>query len=359
MTARPRSRSGASESPCVIRIHYDAGPGRRITLRGSKPPLSWDRGLEATWTPGNVWTYVWPRASDELEFKPLLDDTAWSVGGNYRLRGGTSLDVYPFFGPPEGTLEKVHDFYSPQLDNRRTLVISLPPSYAQNPGKRYPVLYMHDGQNVFEDSTSFTGVSWRADKTSHSLLAHGLMDEILIVGVSNAGQRRVYEYTPGPDSDRTGGADRYGRFLIDTVKPWVDGHYRTLPGREDTALMGSSLGGLVSFYLGWRHPQVFSKVACLSSSFMWNGMDMIHQVRTAPERAPVKFYIDAGTHRDPLTPTKLMREALEARGYVHGEDMYYFEHRGGVHHESSWAERLHIPLRYLFPWESSAGRSTR
>jgi predicted alpha/beta superfamily hydrolase len=336
----------------VIRIHYDAGFGRRITLRGSKPPLSWDTGLEATWTPGNVWTYVWPKASGVLEFKPLLDDTAWSVGGNYRFRAGSSVDVYPFFGPPVGTLEKVHEFYSPQLDNRRTLVISLPPSYAENSLKRYPVLYMHDGQNAFEDSTSFAGVSWGADRTSHGLVAQGRMDEIIIVGVYNTGARRVYEYTPGEDSGRTGGADRYGRFLIDTVKPWVDGRYRTLPGREDTALMGSSLGGLVSFYLGWRYPGVFSKVACLSSSFMWNGMDLVRQVETSPERAPVKFYIDAGTSRDPLTPTQRMKEALQSRGYVHREDMYYYEHKGGRHHESSWAKRVHLPLRYLFPFSS-------
>lgn len=337
----------------VIRVHYDAGFGRRITLRGSKQPLSWDAGLEATWTPGNVWTYVWPKARGVLEFKPLLDDTTWSVGGNYRLRAGSSVDVYPFFGPPVGTLEKEHEFHSPQLGNRRTLIIALPPSYAENPLKRYPVLYMHDGQNAFEDSTSFTGVSWGADRTSHSLVAQGLMEEIIIVGVSNTGQRRVYEYTPGPDTGRTGGSDLYGRFLIDTVKPWIDGRYRTLPGREHTALMGSSLGGLVSFYLGRRYHPVFSKVACLSSSFMWNGLDLVRQVETSPERVPVKFYIDAGTNRDPLKPTQLMKEALRARGYVHGEDMYYYEHKGGQHHESSWAARVHIPLSYLFPWESS------
>jgi predicted alpha/beta superfamily hydrolase len=350
-------RKGASkpQGSSIIRIHYDAGWGRRISLRGSAPPLSWSTGLEATWGQGHIWTYVWPRASGVLEFKPLLDDRGWSVGGNYQLRAGTTVDVYPFFGPPVGTLRKVHDFHSPQLDNRRTLAISLPPSYAENPHKRYPVLYMHDGQNAFEDSTSFTGVSWGADRTSHSLVAQGLKDEIIIVGVSNVGTGRVFEYTPGPPSGRTGGADLYGRFLIETVKPWVDSQFRTLPGREDTALMGSSLGGLVSFYLGMRHPDVFSKVACLSSSFMWNGMDLVRQMETAPKKVPVKFYIDAGTNRDPLTPTQHMKEVLKARGYVQGKDLYYHAHKGGKHHESSWAARVHLPLRYLFPWQSSGG----
>lgn len=349
-------RSGNGDS--VIRVHYDAGWGRRITLRGSKQPLAWSTGLEATWTQGHIWTYVWPKSSGVLEFKPLLDDRAWSVGGNYHLRAGSTVDVYPFFGPPVGILHKVHDFHSPQLDNRRTLVISLPPSYEENPLKRYPVLYMHDGQNAFEDATSFTGVSWGADRTSHSLVAQGLMDEVIIVGVYNTGNARVFEYTPGPPNGRMGGADLYGRFLIETVKPWVDEHYRTLPGREDTALMGSSLGGLVSFYLGRRRPDVFSKVACLSSSFMWNGSELIREVATSPERVPVKFYIDAGTRRDPLTPTQHMKEALESRGYVQGKDLSYYEHKGGQHHESSWAERVHRPLSYLFPWESSGGRAT-
>jgi predicted alpha/beta superfamily hydrolase len=341
----------APQRTSLIRVHYDAGWGHRITLRGSKAPLSWHAGREATWTEGNVWNYLWTGSSGVLQFKPLLDDTAWAVGGNYRLEAGSTVEVYPFFGAPVGSLDKVHGFHSPQLGNQRTLVISLPPSYSENPLKRYPVLYMHDGQNAFEDATSFAGVSWGADRTAHSLAARGLMEEVIIVGVSNSGPGRVFEYTPGPPSGRTGGADLYGSFLADTVKPWVDGRYRTLPGREDTALMGSSLGGLVSFYLGMSRPDVFSKVACLSSSFMWNGMDLIRRIETSPHKAPVKFYIDAGTTRDPLMPTQRMKQALESRGYVQGEDLGYYEHKGGRHHESSWAARVHRPLKYLFPWQ--------
>ncbi|WP_224369465.1 alpha/beta hydrolase [Hyalangium versicolor] len=343
-------------SESIIRIHYDAGWGRRITVRGSTSPLTWSTGQDAQGVQEHVWTYVWRKSARRLEFKPLLDDHGWSVGGNYRFQEGSTVDVFPFFGPPVGTLRKEHDFYSPQLDNRRTLVISLPPSYEENRQKRYPVLYMHDGQNAFEDSASFAGVSWGADRTSHSLVTQGLMDEVIIVGVYNVGPSRLFEYTPGHPNGRTGGADLYGRFLVETVKPWVDSHFRTLPGREDTALMGSSLGGLVSFYLGMRYPGVFSKVACLSSSFMWNGMDLVRQMEAAPEKVPVKFYIDAGTNRDPLTPTKHMRDVLKARGYEQGKDLYYYEDKGGRHHEASWAARVHIPLRYLFPWQSTGGR---
>ncbi|HYI01129.1 alpha/beta hydrolase [Hyalangium sp.] len=348
----PRSRPAVEGTP--IRVHYDAGWGNHLTLRGNKPPFDWSTGVPAIGAEGNVWTFVWPRSSGVLQLKPLLNDRGWSIGGNYRLEAGAPVDIYPFFSPVGGTLHKVHDFHSPQLDNSRTLIISLPPSYAENPLKRYPVLYMHDGQNVFEDATSFTGVSWGVDRTRDSLVVQGLMDEIIVVGISNMGTRRGYEYTAGPASERGGGADSYGRFLVETVKPWVDRQYRTLPGREDTALMGSSLGGLISFYLGTRYPHVFSKVACLSSAFGWNGVDLVSEVERWREPLAVKFYIDAGTHRDPRIPTLRMKEALEAQGYVQGEGMYHYEDKGGRHTEASWAARVHRPLRYLFPWQSAS-----
>ncbi|MFL5349530.1 MAG: alpha/beta hydrolase [Hyalangium sp.] len=353
-TSSKSKRQQEQEQGTVIRVHYDADKGRRITLRGSELPLSWSTGQEATWSQGHIWTYVWPETSGVLEFKPLLDDESWSVGGNYRVEAGSTVDIFPFFGAQDGTLHKEHDFHSPQLGNRRSLIISLPASYSENPLKRYPVLYMHDGQNVFEDSTSFTGVAWRVDQTSRALAAQGLMDELIVVGVANTGSSRAYEYTPGPASDRGGGADLYGRFLVDTVKPWVDARYRTLTGPEDTALMGSSLGGLISFYLGMRHPEAFSKVACLSSAFGWNGLDLVNEVRTTREQLPAKCYLDAGTNRDPITPTRRMRQALEERGYVHGKNLFYFEDEGGRHTEASWAARVHLPLQFLFPWQSAS-----
>jgi predicted alpha/beta superfamily hydrolase len=118
--------------------------------------------------------------------------------------------------------------------------------------------------------------------------------------------------------------------------------------------MGSSLGGLISFYLGTRHPDVFSKVACLSSTFGWSGVDLVSEVEAWKQPVPVKFYIDAGTNRDPRTPTQRMKQALEAKGYVQGEGMYHHEEKGGRHTEASWAARVHLPLRYLFPWQSAS-----
>src|SRR6185503_15229797 len=117
-------------------------------------------GQSATWTAGNVWVYSWPDSTGDVDLKPLIDDATWSTGGNYHVRVGATLDVYPFFGPSVGRLQKVYNFYSPQLNNSRTIIVYLPPSYYENTAKRYPVLYMHDGQNVFEASTSLGGVEW-------------------------------------------------------------------------------------------------------------------------------------------------------------------------------------------------------
>ena len=337
-----------------VRIFYDVGWGNRVTVRGDKAPLSWTAGAAATWTTGNAWTYSWPDSAGDVQVKPLINDATWSIGANYRVKAGTTLDIYPYFQARSGTLQKVNGFASPQLGNSRTLAIWLPPSYAQNPLKRYPVLYMHDGQNLFEASSSFGGVEWRVDETATDLMNRGVMDEVIVVGVYNTGANRIYEYTPCCDPDYGGGgADLYEAFLLQTVKPYVDRTYRTLPASRNTALMGSSLGGLVSFYIGRRHPEVFGKLGGMSSSFWWNDSMLTRQVEAATQKVPVQIYIDAGTNSDGLADTTRMRDALAADGYVQGVDLDYYVAQGGSHSEASWAARLSIPLSWLFPWQST------
>ncbi|HLL51918.1 MAG TPA: alpha/beta hydrolase-fold protein [Myxococcaceae bacterium] len=345
---------GGAASATTIRVHYDVGWGNRITIRGNKAPLSWTTGVNATWTTGNAWTYSIADSAGDVEFKPLVNDTRWSTGANYRVKAGATVDVYPFFGPAQGTLRRVDNFYSPQLNNSRSLIIYLPPSYAENPLKRYPVLYMHDGQNLFDPSTSFGGVEWRVDETANAQIGGGHMDEVIVVGVYNAGGNRIYEYTPCCDPQYGGGgANQYEAFLLNTVKPYVDQTYRTLTTRENTAMMGSSLGGLVTFYIGWRNPAVFAKTASLSSSFWWNNRSMVSTVANAPAKVPARFYIDAGTNGDGLADTTAMRDALVSKRYVQGNDLNYYVADGANHSESAWAARLHIPLRWLFPWGST------
>ncbi|UUZ57297.1 hypothetical protein LP419_27405 [Massilia sp. H-1] len=164
----------------------------------------------------------------------------------------------------------VPDFASPQLGNSRQLRIYLPPSYDENPAKRYPVLYMHDGQNLFDAKTAAYGAEWGIDETANHLIASGVMDEVIVVGIDNTPDR-FKEYTPCCDPKHGGGKiDAYQAFITDTVKPYIDKTLRTLPGRENTAIMGSSLGGIASVVIAQKRPDVFSKAGGVSSSFWWN-----------------------------------------------------------------------------------------
>jgi predicted alpha/beta superfamily hydrolase len=347
---------GAASSAVLastVRVHYDTGFGNRITVRGSAAPLSWTSGANATWTTGNIWTYSWPDSAGDVDIKPLVNDATWSTGANYRVKAGTTLDIYPFFSPATGTVTTLGSIYSPQLNNNRSLRIYLPPSYYKNSAKRYPVLYMHDGQNLFSASTAFGGVEWGVDETINRLVGTGAMDEVIVVGIDNT-SGRISEYTPCCDAQYGGGKiDQYESFIVNTVMPFINQSYRTLPGSNNTALMGSSLGGLASFYIARRNPAVFSKSGGMSSSFWWNNRAVINTVVAAVGKVPGKFYIDAGTNNDGLADTTAMRDAMLADGYVQGADLYYYAAQGASHNETSWAARVELPLKYLFPWGST------
>jgi predicted alpha/beta superfamily hydrolase len=335
----------------TVRVHYPAGK-EGIQIRGDKGPMSWERGVPATPDGGplNVWTYTWPDALGAVTMKPTLGEDKVSVGGVYKLAAGATLDIYPFFGTPFGKVVIVKDFASPQLNNKRALRIYLPPSYDENPAKRYPVLYMHDGQNLFDPKTASFGVAWDVGKTINHLVALGSMDEVIVVGIDNTPDR-IPEYTPCCDPKYGGGKlDAYAHFIVDTVKPWVDRSYRTLPGKDGTAIMGSSLGGIASVYIAERYPQVFSKAGGMSSSFWWNQGALVSGL---PERVPVKFYLDAGTQDDGLEDSSKMRDAMLAKGWRDGTDLMFYKAEGGRHNETSWAARVDRPLVWFFPWGST------
>jgi predicted alpha/beta superfamily hydrolase len=344
----------AASGTTTVRVHYDTGFGNRIAIRGSAAPLSWSAGRDATWTSGNVWVASWSSSAGDLDIKPLINDTAWSIGANYRVRAGATVDLYPFFHASAGSLSPVPGFASPQLGNSRTLMVYLPPSYGENRVKRYPVLYMHDGQNLFDASTSAFGTEWQVDENIDTLVAAGRMDEVIVIGVYNTANR-IWEYTPCCDPGfGGGGADTYERFLIDSVKPFIDHSFRTLPGKDTTAIMGSSLGGLVSFYIARRNPAVFGKAGCMSSSFWWNSQALTAAVEQSTDHLPVAIYLDAGTENDGLPETTRMDRALLADGYAQGRDLDFVTAQGGSHNEASWAARVATPLTWLFPWQSTA-----
>ncbi|MBV7537080.1 esterase [Duganella sp. sic0402] len=224
----------------------------------------------------------------------------------------------------------------------RKLRIYLPPGYEDQPQQRYPVLYMHDGQNLFDPKTAAFGAAWKMGANLDKLIASGAIQPIIVVGIDNAGAQRVDEYTPCCDKQYGGGKlDAYAAFIVDTVKPWADANLRTLKDREHTAIMGSSLGGIASVYIAQKYPQVFSMAGGVSSSFWWNEQMFIRQL---PEAPPVKFYIDAGTDNDGLEDTRKMRDAMKAKGY----QLYYHEAEGGAHNEKSWAARVQLPLIWFF-----------
>lgn len=246
---------------------------------------------------------------------------------------------------PRGEVRIVENFASPQLGNSRALRIYLPPGYAAHPRQRYPVLYMHDGQNLFDAGTAAYGVEWGIDETVDRLIAEGKMEEIIVVGIDNSPER-IAEYTPCCDPKHGGGKlDAYGRFIVDTVKPYIDRTLRTRTDAASTAIMGSSLGGIASVQIAQRYPAVFSKAGGVSSSFWWNDGALVRQ--PAP-RVPVKFYLDAGSDSDGLPQTQAMRDAMLAQGYREGKDLYYYAAEGGSHNEKSWAARVHLPLTWFF-----------
>ncbi|MFE5549113.1 alpha/beta hydrolase [Streptomyces sp. NPDC056534] len=343
--------AAASPEPLRIYAHYDTGWGNGLSIRGSAAPLSWTSGRPMTWSSGNVWMWEAPSALRSFEFKVLLNDSSWSTGANYKvtLDAARAIHIYPFFGPPKGRTVTVSGFYSPQLGNQRDITVYLPPSYNENQAKRYPVLYMHDGQNLFDAGTAFGGLEWRVDETLDQLVRLGRAREAIVVGIGNTADR-IDEYTPTSDPDYGGGnADSYLDFVQHTLQPYINAHYRTLTGAQDTLMMGSSLGGLLSCYAGWTRSTVYGAVGCMSSSFWWNSEWFTRTVEAYQGKQSERFYVDSGGNADGAVQTARFRDALISDGHISGVDLMSVHDPSGTHDESSWARRLPTSLEYLLP----------
>ncbi len=260
-----------------------------------------------------------------------------------------------------GTLKVLEGVYSPRLRSRRDLFVYLPPSYAEG-YKRYPVIYMQDGQNLFDSAASFSG-EWGVDETLEALSHEGL--EAIAVGIPNGGAERLSEYSPFADPAHGGGkGEAYLRFVVGTVKPLVDREFRTLPRRRHTGILGSSMGGLISLYAFFRHPEYFGFAGAMSPAFWFADKAIFSFVREAP-RLRGKLYLDVGT--DEYGPHQAgLRARMQARGksrrhvaevrYMHDllrqrgfrrEQLRYVEEEGAQHHELAWARRLPGALRFL------------
>ncbi len=232
----------------------------------------------------------------------------------------------------------------------------LPPGYDADAERRYPVLYMHDGQNLFDPTAAVNGVPWSADEAAQIGITEGRVEPLIIVGIDHGGVDRINEYTPvKTDSGRMkgngGGADKYGRMLIEELKPFIDNEYRTKPEREFTGMGGSSLGGLVTIYLGIRRPDVFSRLAVMSPSAWWARNHIIRETAALGERIPLRIWLDIGKREGATIKhqVRALKEMLLANGWQDGEDLAYFEIPEATHDEAAWGSRFGSVLTFLYP----------
>jgi predicted alpha/beta superfamily hydrolase len=248
----------------------------------------------------------------------------------------------PINGKPKivGKVEYYRKFYSKALNNKRDIIVWLPPSYKKEKERCYPVIYMHDGQNIMNPKTAYIGIDWQIDETVTRLIKAGEMQEIIIVGIYNTPER-LEEY-----SDSAKGKN-YMKFVVEQLKPFIDKYYRTKSDSEYTATIGSSMGGLISFLLAWNYPDVFGKAACMSSSFYYDGDKAIEMVKDyTGEKKKIKIYIDHG--EDGLPRGQRMFCELSQKGYLIGTDIDYYYSPGADHTETEWARRLQRPLLFFF-----------
>ncbi|HEY0784428.1 MAG TPA: alpha/beta hydrolase-fold protein, partial [Acidobacteriaceae bacterium] len=234
------------------------------------------------------------------------------------------------------------------------VTVYVPAGYDDHPEHRYPVLYLHDGQNLFDPQAAFVpGQHWRVAETADAAIDAGEVEPLIIVGVNNGGERRLAEYTHSVDAKQGGGeADCYGMLLVEELLPFINSTFRTRTGAEQTGLGGSSLGGLVSLYLGLRYPEVFGRLAVLSPSVWWDKRSILRVVAKLgkPERR-ARIWLDAGDAEGPRTQkdAEMLAAQLERAGWKTGSELHYEWIPGGTHDERAWAARFGPILRWLFP----------
>ena len=257
-----------------------------------------------------------------------------------------------------GTHPRVHlhgAFTSLCLPGERSVIVYVPPCYESHPERTYPVLYLHDGQNLFDGRTSYVkGRTWQMREAADAGIEAGEVAPLVIVGVYNTGERRLAEYTPDPNLQLGGGeADSYGLLITRELMPWIANRYRVRHDRASTGLGGSSLGGLATLYLGLRHAEYFGRLAVMSPSVWWNHKSILSYLN---ERAPEiwerpRLWLDVGDREGQRTVRDVehLARRLKANGWKPGDTLHAERIAGGTHDESSWARRVRPMLRFLFP----------
>ncbi|KWU63913.1 alpha/beta hydrolase [Priestia megaterium] len=259
----------------------------------------------------------------------------------------------------------VNDFYSTYLNNKRNLYIYLPPSYKKEKEKYYPVLYMHDGQNIFHKA-AINGQSWEIHLEAERLIKEGHIEEIIIVGISNMHEERAEEYSyhtldiselniPQPLATKTPKGEFYEQFVVEEVKPYIDSIFRTKKEARHTALMGSSRGGAVTYHMGFRRPDVFGMLGILSPYFCYvdpKSLSVFPLVESYTDKKEIyKVWMDVGEQEGLLIMVdhvKQVAKKLIAAGYEYGKELVYYQDPDASHTEGDWAKRISSPLIYFF-----------
>lgn len=249
-------------------------------------------------------------------------------------------------------LRKHERFRSRVLRNQRDLIVYLPPTYEEQPFDRFPVLYLQDGQNLFDRATSFAGQDWNVRGAADHGIATGVIQPLIIVGIYNLGKSRINEYTPTKAPKLGGGrADRYAQFLKQEVMPFIQSEYRVASGPRGTGIGGSSLGGLLSLYLGLKHAEIFGKIAALSPSVWWHQRMMMRFAAAAKPNPRPTIWLDIGTKEGPrmVPDVEQFRDILMKKGWREGEDLHYEKIEGAEHNELAWSQRIGRVLEFLYP----------
>ncbi|MGI9078482.1 MAG: alpha/beta hydrolase [Gemmatimonadaceae bacterium] len=255
---------------------------------------------------------------------------------------------------PFGNFVLHDEFRSRHLPGERSVLVYLPRGYSAQPFRRFPALYLHDGQNLFNHTEADGSVErWSCELTLDRLVANRSVEPLIIVGIWNAGHERLDEYAP-TRNERLGAGGKlgqHGEMIARDLKPFIDSHYRTLVDAANTGLGGSSLGALASLYLGFSNSATFGKIVAISPSIWWDDRIILRDVETLAHKPPLHIFLSAGTAegRGVVPNARRLRRALVKKGWRPGADLQYLEARDGRHHESSWAEAFAPALQFLFP----------
>ena len=341
----------AGVTTTTLVVKYAAGT-HTLSVRGSVAPFDWNQGVAMQKLDDETWTLTVTTVTQDFEWKPLLDDQTWSKGPNWKAKPGVTTEIQPHFFRDNGEWTvRWPNFQSALLGNSRGVYVYLPPTYLENTAARLPVVYMHDGQNLFDPAASFGGVTWQVAAAFDEAAGTGRFPEAIVVGPNNAGADRIAEYTPTADAMYGGGnGDLYLRMLVEELKPLVDAELRTRPGRESTALIGSSLGGLISAYAGVTKPQTFGLIGAMSPSTWWDNRVILTFVGQTGATRPLRVYVDSGDSgpsNDDVDNTRDLANAYRALGYADGVNFTYVVQAGATHTESAWASRLPGALEAL------------